>query len=158
MKFIIHTDGGARGNPGPAAIGVVIEEITSSKGQETKKILSEFGKRIGETTNNVAEYSAIIEALTEVKILSRSEISLRERISKFKSEYRKKTTIQFYLDSTLVVNQLNGNFKVKDVKLRELLLQVRMMEQEIGGDIRYEYVPREQNRRSDLFVNKALDE
>lgn len=129
MKLIIHTDGGARGNPGPAAIGVVIDNVVS------------FGKRIGETTNNVAEYTAVIEALREVK---------RQKV-KGKSE------IQFFLDSNLVVQQLNGNFKVRDAKLRELLIEVRMLEQEVGGVVIYTYVPRELNKRADFLVNQAQD-
>jgi ribonuclease HI len=67
-------------------------------------------------------------------------------------------TVEFFLDSTLVVNQLNGLFKVKDVKLRELLFKVRELEQETGGNIQYQVIPREQNSRADNFVNKALDD
>lgn len=132
MKLIIHTDGGARGNPGPAAVGVVIE-------QEGKEIAA-FGKRIGETTNNVAEYTAVIEALKKVQSFGTGN------------------TLHFYLDSTLVVNQINGLFKVKDAKLRQLLFSVRELEQAVGGTIMYTSVPREQNTRADFFVNKALDE
>ena len=65
--------------------------------------------------------------------------------------------IHFFLDSTLVVNQINGLFKVKEPHLRELLLRVRTLEQEIGGIITYTTVPREQNRRADILVNGALD-
>jgi ribonuclease HI len=140
MKLIIHTDGGARGNPGPAAIGVVIEQ--------DRKEIAGFGKQIGETTNNVAEYSAVIEALKYVS----SQIVNR------KSLIDQEVLIDFFLDSTLVVNQLNGLFKVKEAHLRELLTSVRLLENEVGGVITYTYVPREQNRRADYFVNKALDE
>lgn len=151
MKIIIHTDGGARGNPGPAAVGVVIEEVVGGN-PSTHSVRSgraiEISRRIGETTNNVAEYTAVIEALKEVK----------SRKSKVESE------IQFFLDSNLVVQQLNGKFKVKDAKLRELLIAVRMLEQEVGlpagkagGEITYTYVPREENRRADQLVNQALD-
>jgi len=132
--LIIHTDGGARGNPGPAGIGVVIEQ--------EGKIIHEFGKKIGETTNNVAEYTAVIEAL---------------RFLKKTGDNEQGTKINFYLDSKLVVEQLNGNYKIKDSKLRELSLQIRMMEQELGSVITYAYVPREQNKRADLMVNQALD-
>ncbi|KKU82476.1 MAG: Ribonuclease H [Microgenomates group bacterium GW2011_GWA2_47_8] len=133
MNYIIHTDGGARGNPGPAAVGVVIES--------EKTLITEFGKRIGETTNNVAEYTAVIEALKKVE-------SLKSKVER---------EIHFFLDSNLVVQQLNGKFKVKDGKLRELLIAVRMLEQEVGGKVSYGYVPREQNQRADFLVNKALD-
>ena len=132
MKLIIHTDGGARGNPGPAAVGVVIQTET--------KIIAEFGKTIGETTNNVAEYTGIIEALEFIK-----------------SNLGSKHEIQFYLDSTLVVNQLNGLFKIKDARLRELVMTIRFLEEEIGGKIMYSSIPREQNRRADLLVNQAFD-
>lgn len=129
MNLIIHTDGGARGNPGPAAIGVVIEQ--------SGKTIAAFGKTIGETTNNVAEYTAVIEALCYLK-----------------KEYEK---IDFFLDSTLVVNQLNGLFKIKQPHLRELLLKVRALEQKVGGTITYTAVRREQNVQADLLVNEALD-
>ena len=106
MQLIIHTDGGARGNPGPAAVGVVIETADG-------KTLAEFGKKIGETTNNVAEYTAVIEALKKIKNLG----------LKMNNE---ELVINFFLDSTLVVNQLMGLFKVKDSHLRELLSEARI--------------------------------
>lgn len=138
MNLIVHTDGGARGNPGPAAIGVVIE-------RDGKEIIG-FGKTIGETTNNVAEYTAVIEALKKVK-------SLPAQVG----EKYKVKSISFYLDSTLVVNQLNGVFKIKQQHLRELLFAVRGLEQEVGGEITYTAVRRELNTRADFFVNQALD-
>lgn len=148
MKFIIHTDGGARGNPGPAAVGVVIEEVISDKGKVISKTkITEFGKRIGETTNNVAEYTAVREALREVK----------RQMEKGKRDFQVQHLIQFFLDSNLVVQQLNGKFKVKDGRLRERLMQIRMLEQEVEGEVSYAYVPREQNRRADALVNQALD-
>ena len=131
MKYVVHTDGGARGNPGPAAIGVVIETAQGKK-------IAEFGKRIGETTNNVAEYVALAQALKYIKREPGIEIDC-------------------YLDSVLVVNQLMGTFKVKDSKLRELLMQIRGLEQDLGGVVRYHVVPRENNARADFFVNQALD-
>lgn len=148
---MIHTDGGARGNPGPAAVGVVIEicQLNQLPNPTNKKpVIIEFGKRIGETTNNVAEYTAVREALKEVK---------SQKIKGKSEDQKTKIEIHFCLDSMLVVNQLNGIFKVKDAKLRELLVQVKILESEIGGTITYQYVPREQNRRADYFVNHALD-
>ena len=135
MKLTIHTDGGARGNPGPAAVGVVIET--------EKNILTEFGKTLGETTNNVAEYSAVIEALTWIKNNS-SKTGEAEK--------------NFFLDSNLVVNQLNGKFKINDMNLRKLFSKAKELEQEVGGVIHYSYIPREQNSAADALVNKALDE
>ena len=155
MKFIIHTDGGARGNPGPAAIGIIIEPI---KPTDTNKLkIIEIGKRIGETTNNVAEYTAVREALKEIKSLRQRRTSLWQDKSKVKSKEKEFLEINFHLDSNLVVNQLNGTFKVKDSNLRNLLMEIRMLEQEVGGLISYNHIPREQNRRADFLVNKALD-
>jgi len=143
MKLIVHTDGGARGNPGPAAVGVVIEEVAEGN-PSTHFIRSgraiEIARRIGESTNNVAEYTAVVEALKEIR----------------NRKYRD-NTLHFFLDSNLVVQQLNGTFKVKDGKLRELLIAVRMLEQEVGGEVSYDYVPREENSRADRLVNQALD-
>jgi ribonuclease HI len=139
MNVIVHTDGGARGNPGPAAIGVVIE----SDG----KLLSEFSEKIGVATNNTAEYSAVIKALEYLK--EHSEI--------FTGKEKGSIKIQFFLDSTLVVNQLNGLFKIKEPKIREYVMSIRILEQELGYQINYDYVPREQNMRADLMVNRALD-
>lgn len=139
IQYSIHTDGGSRGNPGPAAIGVVIE-VKRLDG--TTELVHEFGKTIGETTNNVAEYTAVIEALRYMK----AHVKI--------AEY----SILFFLDSALVVNQLNGTFKIKDSKMRMLMLEVRQLEQELGGYISYEAVRREFNTAADAMVNKALDE
>ncbi|OGG24060.1 hypothetical protein A3A79_02590 [Candidatus Gottesmanbacteria bacterium RIFCSPLOWO2_01_FULL_43_11b] len=132
MNITIHTDGGARGNPGPAAIGIVID----ADGKKT----AEFGKKIGEATNNVAEYTAVLEALRYLK-----------------NSDKKNNEIQFFIDSTLVVNQLNGKFKVKEPTLRELLTKIRILEVEVGGKIFYHHIPREQNTRADHLVNQTLD-
>lgn len=146
MKYIVHTDGGARGNPGPSAVGVVIESYIdaddSGNRQGMTKEIAGFGKKIADGTNNVAEYMAVIEALT----------FFRDTIQREEG-----STIDFYLDSTLVVNQLNGIYKVKESHLRELLMTVRSLEAELGGIITYRAVPREQNKRADFFVNQALD-
>ncbi len=146
MQYIIHTDGGARGNPGPAAVGVVIEreEESKVKSRKSKVLVAEFGKRIGETTNNVAEYSAVREALAYLRNYPINKLS-------------NNPIIQFYLDSNLVVQQLNGNFKIKDANLQKLAFDVRILEKECGGVVTYAYVPREENTRADYFVNKALD-
>jgi ribonuclease HI len=133
MKFFVHTDGGARGNPGPAAIGVVIED-------DRKKIIRKFGKRIGDATNNVAEYTAVAESLKAIQPTAGES-----------------PDIEIFLDSTLVVNQLNGLFKIKDPTLRQLATGIRILEQEVGGEVHYNAVPREQNRRADFLVTHALD-
>jgi ribonuclease HI len=135
MILTIHTDGGARGNPGPSGIGVVI-----GTGEQ---LIHEFGKTIGDATNNTAEYTAVIEALTWMK----------DHPEKIK-EYR---TLAFFLDSTLVVNQLKGIFKIKEAHLRNLVMHVRTLEQEIGKTVTYTAVRREFNKRADFLVNQALD-
>lgn len=146
MQLIIHTDGGARGNPGPSAIGVVIEECTGATAgdcdEKKLKQLAAFGKRIGEGTNNTAEYTAVVEALIFLRDSGRDLTG---------------THVQFYLDSTLVVNQLNGLYKIKQAHLRDLLLKVRSLESELGIRATYASIPREQNSLADFQVNKALD-
>jgi ribonuclease HI len=132
----VYTDGGARGNPGPAAIGVY---ISNEKNQQ----LAGFGKTIGETTNNVAEYSGVIAAL--------------DWIIENKNNFSKNTKINFYLDSKLACSQILGIFKVKNASLRELLLSVRDREAQINFPIYYKHIPREKNTKADLFVNQALD-
>lgn len=135
MKLTIHTDGGARGNPGPAAVGIVIKK--------DGKPLVAFGKTIGEATNNVAEYTAVIQAYTWI-LDHKKEMGGAD--------------LHFFLDSTLVVNQLNGVFKIKDSNLHLLLTRIRVLEREVGGESHYTYVPREQNAEADILVNRALDE
>lgn len=139
MNLIIHTDGGARGNPGPAAVGVVIEKIGGSAGAPTRTTLAAFGKKIGKATNNVAEYQGVVAALTHL------------------TKTKGIGNIQVVLDSRLVANQLAGTFKVKDATLRMLLLQIRGLEAELGAQVSYITVPREQNFRADALVNRALD-
>jgi ribonuclease HI len=141
MELNVHTDGGSRGNPGPAAIGVVIEKPDA--GTNKSEMVMEFGKKIGETTNNVAEYTAVIEAL--------------KWLTEFCNSGNIVSTINFYLDSALVVNQINGTFKVKDANLRNILTNVRILEQGITSRIYYRQIPREQNSQADRQVNLALD-
>lgn len=128
----IWTDGGSRGNPGPAAIGVVIEK----NGKKEARI----AKCIGNATNNIAEYSAVLEALSYVE----------ENIGK--------SSIEFFIDSELVVRQLNGQYKVRDEKLKEHFFKIREKFLSLGGQIKFTHVRREQNREADSLVNKALDE
>lgn len=132
----IFTDGGARGNPGPSAIGVYIED---GDGKEIAKI----GKAIGNNTNNVAEYSAVVEGLSW--------------IVKSKKELEKIDGINFYMDSLLVCSQLNGLYKIKNPTLRGLLFQIREIEAEIKIPISYSHVRREKNKKADALVNQALD-
>jgi len=131
-SYQIYTDGGARGNPGPAAIGVVVFDAAGNR-------LAKFGKAIGSTTNNVAEYSAVIAALEWVK--------------------QKDATgeVRCFLDSELVARQLEGQYKVKDAKLKPLFFQVRQLVMALGGRVSFTHVARAQNHHADRLVNEALD-
>lgn len=132
----IHTDGGSRGNPGPAAYGFYITDYTG------KKIHAE-GKIIGVTTNNVAEYTAVIESLSWV-------LRNKELVAPLKK-------INIFMDSRLVVMQALGKFRIKNPNLFSLLTQLRKKESELDCEITYTHVPREQNRNADRYVNLALD-
>ena len=132
----VFTDGGARGNPGPSAIGVYAEDGEG-------KMVAGFGKKIGIATNNVAEYSAVIEAL--------------DWIIENKKEFDHDAKIHFFLDSKLVCSQIIGIFKVKNSNLRNLLLSIRDREAQISFPIYYNHIPREKNTKADKFVNEALD-
>jgi ribonuclease HI len=130
MKLIIYTDGGARGNPGPAAAGFVIYN-------ENGKIIEKDGKFLGETTNNQAEYQAVILALHKAKDLGAKEID-------------------FFLDSELVVKQLNREYKVRDADLAPLFLKIWNLS--VGfKKITYKHVTRERNKEADAVVNEILD-
>lgn len=133
MEINVYTDGGARGNPGPAAVGIHIEDT------EGNHIVS-LGKKIGSATNNVAEYTAVIEAFELI-------LEMTDRPSK----------INFFLDSNLVASQLNGMFKLKSPALRNLLLKIRQKENEAKSEVTYSYIPREKNIKADSLVNRALD-
>jgi len=131
----IFTDGGARGNPGPAALGVYIED-------QGKKELARIGKTLGETTNNVAEYSAIIEGLNWAL-----ENKKEHEIGK----------IIFYMDSKLAYSQLIGIYKIKNSNIRDLVFKIRQLEQALNIPIFYNHIPRERNKKADFMVNLALD-
>jgi len=130
-RLVIYTDGGSRGNPGPAAIGVLINKGDS------------YYEAIGETTNNVAEYKAIIFALRKVKSLIGGEKALE-------------TEVEVRSDSELVANQLNGTYKIKDEDLKPLFIEVWNLKQDFKS-VEFVLVPREKNKAADKLVNKALD-
>lgn len=130
-KLIIYTDGGARGNPGPAAYGVVIYNHSG-------KILKKFCQYLGEKTNNEAEYEGIIAALGEAKSLGGEEVEIR-------------------LDSELAVRQLNNIYRAKNLRLLELVMRVRNLETSFKK-VKYFHVPREKNRLADSLVNQAIDQ
>lgn len=132
MELKIHTDGGSRGNPGPSAVGVVIEDPTS--------LLTSFGLFIGVGTNNQAEYKAVLAALGW--------------IHKYAKEA---TTLDFYLDSQLVVSQLTGKYRLKHPEMLRLKTQIDNELSKLQAQIYFHYVPRSQNSMADSLVNQALD-
>ena len=130
MKYIVHTDGAARGNSGPAAIGVVIED-------EEGRTVYETSRALGVRTNNEAEYLALITALEYLK------------------EARPKEA-EFRLDSELVVKQLSGEYKVKEPRLQALHGQVVMLLNAVPK-YKIRHVRRVENARADELANEALD-
>ncbi|MGI6605286.1 MAG: ribonuclease HI family protein [bacterium] len=131
MKLVIHTDGGARGNPGPAGIGFTIQTKDGTT-------LVEIGEYIGEATNNVAEYQALIRALQEAKRLGA-------------------TAVEVYADSELLVRQIKGEYRVRHQNLIPLYQEVIELTKELS-DFSITYIPRTENVRADTLVNWALDE
>lgn len=134
-ELIIHTDGGARGNPGPAACAFVAEI--------GDKVFHKSSKYLGSTTNNVAEYQGVLLALKWII----------ENQSKFESVFQ----LTFYLDSELIVRQIVGVYKVRDEKLKGLYLTVTELMQKIDKKIVYKNIPRAKNKIADFLVNKELD-
>lgn len=133
MQVTVHTDGGSRGNPGQSAIGVVIENGSTP--------LLEKGLYVGVGTNNRAEYLAVIEALNWL-VSNPAEI----------------TKANFYLDSQLVMSQINGIYQVKHPDMKELKQKVDALRRSLPFPTEFAYVPREQNKAADALVNFALDE
>lgn len=138
-KIFINTDGGSRGNPGPAAIGMV---FFAADGKE----IHHYKKCIGKATNNEAEYQAIIQALD---ILIRSKWFAENNIAEKEVICR--------LDSQLVVEQINGNYKIKQDHIKLLIAQLRQMIAQMHLNISFVHIPREENKLADKLVNQALD-
>ncbi len=136
MMIHVYTDGGSRGNPGPAASGVY---ITDDKGS----VLGQLGFVLGITTNNVAEYTAVIEGLNWL-------ISRREKIGN-------PSAIHFFMDSKLVCSQMNGLFQVKHPNMIPLFQKAKLLERKLNLPVTYTHIPREKNKEADAMVNKALD-
>jgi ribonuclease HI len=130
VRLTVNVDGGARGNPGPAAIGVVVRD-------EDGEILAERAERIGRTTNNVAEYKALLLGIATAQEVGGTELELVG-------------------DSELIVRQVEGRYKVKDATLRELHAEAKRA---LGGFERWSirHVKRAQNADADRLVNAALD-
>jgi ribonuclease HI len=136
-KFIIYTDGGSRGNPGKAGIGVV---ICNEKDQEVKK----YGEYLGDNlTNNDAEYSAVIFALKKFKAL-------------FGKKLAENTDVEIRADSELVVKQLNGQYRLENPKIQQFFIEIWNLKFDFQS-VKFKHIPRERNREADRLVNEALD-
>lgn len=133
MKLLINTDGGARGNPGPAGIGVVFYN-------EGQKIIAEFKQYIGEATNNVAEYRALVLALTKASNIT-----------------PKPENLEIRMDSELIVRQMNGQYKIKEPTLQILASEVLKLKNNFQSVV-FRHVPRAQNSAADKLVNEAIDQ
>jgi ribonuclease HI len=130
LKVVVNVDGGARGNPGPAAIGAVVQDANG-------EVLEEHGERIGVATNNVAEYRALLLGIARAAELGADEIELVG-------------------DSELIVRQVKGEYKVKDATMRELHREVKRALRPFNSwSIRH--VRREFNKEADRLVNAVLD-
>ncbi len=129
-KAIIYTDGGSRGNPGPSALGIVIED-------ERGKILKEYSHYLGEATNNQAEYEAVIFALQKAKQLKIKELEIRT-------------------DSELIGKQLRGEYKIKDSDLQPLFIKAWNLRLDYEK-VKIKIIPREQNKKADKLANQELN-
>lgn len=130
-KFIVYTDGGSRGNPGPAWCGVFIAD------QDGNSVEKRF-KYIGIATNNIAEYTAAYLGITRAIDLGATEIELRA-------------------DSKLVIEQLSGNYKIKNSELKKIFLEIQNIVGKWGGKISFTHIYREQNEEADRLSNVAMD-
>lgn len=130
MSLVIYCDGGARGNPGPAAYGFVVKA--------GGKIIKQEGRSLGIATNNFAEYTAVISALKWL-------------VQDYKGE-----DLNFFLDSQLAVSQLAGLYKIKSANIRNLVFEIKTQESKFG-QVKYNYIPRDKNKEADKLVNLALD-
>lgn len=133
-KFLIFTDGASRGNPGPASVGFIIR---SSDGV----IWVQEGIYLGTATNNVAEYSAV-------------KLALKRLLKDFAHILPVEVAVK--VDSLLVAKQLTGLYKIKNVNLKSIFLDIKQLEQQVGK-VNYTYIPRTQNFMADKLANYALD-
>ncbi|MBI5151508.1 MAG: ribonuclease HI family protein [Candidatus Pacebacteria bacterium] len=133
----IFTDGGSRGNPGHAATGVVV--------LDGETILFESGVYLGIATNNVAEYEAVLRAL--------SWVAKEKELGHFPTPQ----TLEFRLDSQLVVEQLNGRYKIKQPHILAYVKKIQDVLTSLGYPVTFTHIPRSENARADALVNQALD-
>ena len=136
-KIIIYTDGGSRGNPGPAAIGTV---FCNERGEILKKYSQYLGDGL---TNNEAEYRAVIFALNKFKSL-------------FGKKLAQNSELEIRSDSELLTNQLNGKYKILEPKIQSFFLTIWNLKLDFKK-IKFRYISREKNKEADRLVNEALD-
>ena len=136
MRIIIYTDGGSRGNPGPAAIGIILTE-------EKGKVIKEYAQKIGRATNNESEYEAIIFALQKAKLL-------------FGKQKAKNMEIEIRTDSEFIAKQLNAQYKILDRKIEQLFLKTWNLKIDFNKVV-VKHIPRSENIEADKLVNRALD-
>ncbi len=134
-KLTIYTDGGSRGNPGPAACAAVF--------QTDKQVVAQSSWYLGEATNNQAEYQAVLNSLRFIK-----------RNPQLFSQFQ---TVEFVLDSELVVKQLTGQYKIKNVHLQELAAQTKENINNLNLIVNFRHVLRDKNHRADELLNNELD-
>ena len=132
----LHTDGGARGNPGPSAAGIVFHDPHGL-------VLHSFSKYLGVTTNNQAEYQALLLALKH----------LQENISNFPPI----SELHVFMDSELIINQLTGKYKIKHPDIIPLTKEIFTILQLLPFSVTFTHVPRAQNKDADFLVNQELD-
>ncbi len=136
MKLLINTDGGARGNPGPSAVGVVIKK--------DNQVVKKYGHYLGKATNNQAEYQAVIFALKKVKLL-------------YGRKKAKSMELEFRVDSELLVKQLNHQYKIKEKELQPLFFEIWNSILDFKK-VSFIHVGRGENKEADSLVNQALDQ
>ena len=136
QKIILHTDGGARGNPGPAGVGVVIKDEDGT----TRKELSKF---LGHQTNNFAEYEAVILGLEGVKKI-------------FGTAKCKELSIEIRMDSELVARQLSGKYQIKEPTLFPQFIKIHNLRVSTFPHITFTHIPREKNKEADRLANEAM--
>jgi len=136
-KFIVYTDGGSRGNPGPSAAGVVLAD-------EKGRVLKKWSQALGVATNNQAEYQAVIFALKKLKSLIGSKNAVN-------------TEVEFRSDSELLVNQVQGRYKILDEKIQPLFIAVWNLKLDYKK-VEFVSLSRGENKEADSLVNEALDQ
>ncbi len=141
-EIIMFTDGGSRGNPGPSGIGVWISAQNGSA-SDGKTLDKKYKAYIGEKTNNEAEYEALIFGIKKIKSI----------LGKVKS---KKTKIKCFLDSELVVKQLNHEYKLKEKRIQNYFIEIWNLTLDFRS-VSFDHIPREKNKIADSLVNQALD-